>query len=88
MVHILGIEACRMRQGSILIITTHQLDARTCSKYLELLEMSVAGAPPLSMNLSCGPVRVFFYRRTKVAPLDSIGEPSAYVKNLIEHGMD
>lgn len=88
MVHILGVEACRMRTGSILILTTHQLDAPTCSKYLEQLEMSAAGAPPLSMNLSCGPVRVFFYRRTKAAPLDSIGDPNEYVKNLIEHGMD
>jgi len=77
----LGREACRMRPGALLAITTHKLDAAVDPALPQYLELALADSMDASFG---GSVAVHFYRRTKRAPLGEIADMGAYVDALLE----
>lgn len=73
MIAILSSEACRLRPGSMVIITSHKLDA-AASTYLDCcIEETMAMSFP-------GEVKVYIYKRNKRNPLGTID----YAKHVIE----
>ena len=79
----IGREACRLRPGAFVVITTHKLDKTVdpmLDKYRDLVLSD-------SMEVSFGgAVCVSFYRRTKKAALGSIEDVEKYVEELIGVG--
>ena len=76
----LGREACRLRSGSLVIITTYRLDSSIDPLFDKYLELVLTESADASFG---GSVAVFFYRRTKLLALDAIADNDAYVSDLL-----
>lgn len=76
----LGREACRLRSGSLVIITTYRLDSSIDPLLDKYLELELVESADASFG---GSVAVFFYRRTSLLALDAIADKDAYVSNLL-----
>ena len=81
MVQSLGVELCRLRPGSFVIITSQPLDATVDPRLPKYLELVLTEAMDVSFG---GSVAVYFYRRALNVPgLGAIEDTELYVKELL-----
>lgn len=74
MVAALSREACRLRSGAFVIITSQRLVG--VDRYFDLVASD-------SMRNSAGPVKAFIYRRGKVDPPGYVADADKYVRELL-----
>jgi len=81
MVRLLGVQLCRLRPGSFVIITSQPLDAIVDPRLPKYLELVLTEAMEVSFG---GSVAVYFYKRAlKVPSLGAIEDTELYVRELL-----